>query len=100
MATERYSPDSTQPADDVIEYSSFIGGIDFVATLGQPVRLIQVITAGSGSLVVETRRSAATNGGAVNRTLTGLIAGDRIGPVQINKIIESGTNVTKVRVYL
>jgi len=96
---QRYKADSIQPGDDVIEYSSFGADINFVALFGQPVRRIDIVTAGSGAIVLKTRGGQAA-ASPTNRTLTGLLDGDKIGPVQVLAIIASGTSVTKVRVYI
>jgi hypothetical protein len=95
----RYTSDSIQPADDVVEYSSFVSDIDFITDLGQAVRRIDIVDGGSGSLVITTRGSAAASP-STTRTLTGLVAGDKIGPVQVYGITASGTDVAKIRVYL
>lgn len=91
----RHEVDSGEvtPATDVQEYTSFASAIDFSA---DPVRLITIVDAGSGTLVIRTIASGSTN-----RTLTALTAGERIEPTQITQIRPSGdgTNVAKIRVY-
>jgi hypothetical protein len=82
------------PGEDLFEYASFSADIP-LTELGGFCRFIQVVSATNGTLVVRTQLSGATG-----RTLTGLAAGDVIGPVQIRGILASGTaNVTRIRCY-
>lgn len=82
----------SDPAHDALEYSSFSEDIDLVATFGRPVRAIEVITAGSGSLAVVTVGSKGAT-----RTLT--VYDHWFKPLEVT-VIKAATNVTLLQVYL
>ncbi len=81
------------PPSDFLEYTSFAADPDLVAagSTGFGARLIQIVDAGSGSLVL-------TTGDGNNRTASGLVNGDELYG-WFSAIITTGTNVTKIRVY-
>lgn len=95
--------ESISPAWDVKEFSSFGADIDLTTSTHctivppRPARALTVVTAGSGGLVLQMVTSSG--GAVVNRTLSALTDGEKLEPLQIRKIISSGTTVTKVRVY-
>lgn len=76
-------------ADDAIEYTDFSSDIDLS---DYAMAMVKVITAGTGSLVVEPRSPGGTD-----RTYT-VSDGEEI-PVDVRKI-DSATNVDRVRVYI
>lgn len=90
------SPDAITPLVHAAEFSSFGADIDLrLVANGAPTgtvaaRYIEVVTAGSGGLVL-----VGPNGNTI--TLSGLVQGDKL-PIQATKIVSSGTTVGKVRV--
>lgn len=85
-------PDSFGPAGDIHEYTAadWAGDLDLVAVFNGPCRRVEVITAGSASLVVETAGSAGAS-----RTLT--VYDKWKCDLQITKIL-AATNITKIQV--
>lgn len=81
--------DSTGPATDLIEYTSFGSAISLTAVKGEPARLLRAVT-GDGSVSVKMAGSGNTA-----RTIT-LNAGDfEVGQFTS---IESVTTITRIRV--
>lgn len=91
--------DSISPAYDVVEFSSFGADIDLTTAASswckRPARAITIVTAGAGGLVIQVVNPDAVT----NRTLSALTSGERLEPIQVRKIIASGTTVSKIRVY-
>lgn len=85
---------SISPAEDVAEFTSFVGGVDLTAQAGypaRPARKIVVVSKGaSGTLAVTPVRGTA-------RTLT--VANDGEELTMAVTAIGATTNVTRVRVF-
>lgn len=95
----KIQPHMIGESEDVIEYTNFSSDIDFVATFGQAVRTLEIVTASNGTIVIQTVGSGSL-ATPVNRTLTALASGYYIG-AQTTKIVASGTSgITKVRAWL
>jgi hypothetical protein len=94
--------ESVSPAFDVKEFTSFAGDIDLTSAthsyMKRPARAITIVAVGAAPTLV--LQMVDPNGAPLNRTLTALTAGEKLEPIQVRKIIASGTaDITKVRVY-
>lgn len=78
---------SSEPANDVVELSSFVSTINLVSTYGASARAFKVVSAGSGVLIIRTARG--------DRTLT-VAAGDSLD-VGFSHVLV-GTNVAVLQV--
>jgi hypothetical protein len=79
---------------DVIEYDTFTADIDLQTVWEGGARRIEVVTAGTGTLVVEV---VGDGGGVVSRTLTTIPDGWS-APLNVTKI-KAATDVDLLRVY-
>lgn len=103
MGKYHIGPAQIGASEDGVELTDFTQDIDLFARFGQAVRAVEIVTATSGTLVVETPGSASEST-PTTRTFTGLASGAYLGGrngLQVNKIIATGTSgITKIWVWL
>ena len=87
--------DTISPAGDVLEFNPSAGDIDLQEQFpdGNGARVIEVVTAAGGALVLRMASSAA------DRTLTGLTDGWVSPPGNFLAVESVGTTVTKIRCW-